>query len=466
MIITLKGATFTKFLDLNSWMIISDLVGVTSSNTVTKVTKGQTYTTTFTINTGCTLTEENVSVVCNGVTKTLTWDKLTEGGKATLSFKPDATVYISIRATSTQVQPETPVTPTSYTFTINPTPTSATVTLSATGYSTVSGTGSKSITVANGTKVSWSVSASGYTTRTGDWTANGSNESKTIKLSEISTEYVSYLGTEHFTDVGQRVQWNESGQKWYDTHSGTTSAGTDFIPVSSEDSIWISKIAVVTGSLASGGFYDMNKQLVAPLFWGTFGIDQAANASAKFVTPENPVTIASVEETYNCSIAYVRFTAWAPSDADSTGIETTEARVYYANGIPQEPTYTSYMGEDVFSFNKESFTDSGYTTSGSSSAYASDYLAVTPEQGVWLQYIFTMSDAHRCIGLFDSNKTFIKSITAADFGFAIGGKFQTPSVPVKISDLDGTENVAYVRFVAWTTSDGGRANTEARIYSY
>lgn len=114
MIITLKGATFTKFLDLNSWMIISDLVGVTSSNAVTKVTKGDTYTTTFTINTGCTLTAENVSVVCNGVTKTLTWDKLTEGGKATLSFTPDATVYISIRATGAssgggeQPEPENP----------------------------------------------------------------------------------------------------------------------------------------------------------------------------------------------------------------------------------------------------------------------------------------------------------------------------------------------------------------------
>lgn len=51
------------------------------------------------------------------------------------------------------------------------------------------------------------------------------------------TEYVSYLGTSHFTDVGQRVQWNESGQNWTDTNTGTTSAGTDFIPISSEDSV-------------------------------------------------------------------------------------------------------------------------------------------------------------------------------------------------------------------------------------
>ena len=73
-------------------------------------------------------------------------------------------------------------TSTNYTFTINPTPTSATVTLSATGYSTVSGTGSKSITVANGITVNWSVSTDGYTTRTGSWTADGENKTESIVL--------------------------------------------------------------------------------------------------------------------------------------------------------------------------------------------------------------------------------------------------------------------------------------------
>lgn len=280
------------------------------------------------------------------------------------------------------------------------------------------------------------------------------------------TEYISYIGSDAFNATGMRVQAAENDLGWTETTSGSTSAATDYLPVSSADSIWIEYIAVVNNSLASGGFYDINKNLVAPLYWGTFGIDQAANASAKFVTPENPVTIASVEEEWNCTIAYVRFTAWSAADGNSTGLTNTEARIYYADGVPQEPTYTSYIGEDVFSFNQETFTNTGYTTSGSTSAYATDYLAITPEQGVWLQYIFTMSDAHRCIGLFDSNKTFIKSLTAADFGLSTTGKFQTPSAPVKISSLDGTENVAYVRFVAWDTSDGGRANTEARIYSY
>jgi hypothetical protein len=79
------------------------------------------------------------------------------------------------------------VTPTNYTFTITPNPTSATVTLSATGYSTVSGTGSKSITVANGTTVNWRVEASGYTTRTGNWTISGGNKTENITLDKESS---------------------------------------------------------------------------------------------------------------------------------------------------------------------------------------------------------------------------------------------------------------------------------------
>jgi hypothetical protein len=64
--------------------------------------------------------------------------------------------------------------------------------LSATGYSTVSGTGSKSITVANGTKVDWSVSASGHTTKTGTWTANGSNKTENITLTASDGTNIAY----------------------------------------------------------------------------------------------------------------------------------------------------------------------------------------------------------------------------------------------------------------------------------
>jgi hypothetical protein len=85
-----------------------------------------------------------------------------------------------------------PVIPTNYTFTITPDPTSATVTLSATGYSTVSGTGSQSITVANGTEVNWSVSADGYISRTGNWTINWGNKTESIALTASDGTNIAY----------------------------------------------------------------------------------------------------------------------------------------------------------------------------------------------------------------------------------------------------------------------------------
>ena len=87
-----------------------------------------------------------------------------------------------------------PGTPVNYTFTINPTPTSATVTLTASGYSTVSGTGSKSITVANGTKVNWRVSADGYITQSGSKSITR-GEALSIVLNQsgtVDTWYTNY----------------------------------------------------------------------------------------------------------------------------------------------------------------------------------------------------------------------------------------------------------------------------------
>ena len=115
------------------------------------------------------------------------------GSRYTITIS-SVTANVNISVTTKNLSTETPgsgggdggggtPTPTTYTFTVNPTPTSATVTLSATGYTTVTGTGSKSITVASGTVVNWSVNASGYTTRTGNWTISGSNKTENIILS-------------------------------------------------------------------------------------------------------------------------------------------------------------------------------------------------------------------------------------------------------------------------------------------
>ena len=77
-----------------------------------------------------------------------------------------------------------------YTFTINPTPSTATVTLTASGY-TQSG---NSITVANGTNVSWSVSSNGYTTKTGSQTV--------IKDTSLGVVLASTGAEATFDDVG------------------------------------------------------------------------------------------------------------------------------------------------------------------------------------------------------------------------------------------------------------------------
>lgn len=154
-----------------------------------------------------------------------------------------------------------------------------------------------------------------------------SEYSDPVVYTVVADDYVSYKGAEDFSFVGVRVQTDTNTSNtvgWKEATTGSTSAATDFLEVNSNNKIWIQYCAVVNNSLASGGFYDADKNLVAPLNWDTFGIDQAANSSAKFITPENPASIADIEATWDCSIKYVRFVAW---DASDGGMTNTEARI-------------------------------------------------------------------------------------------------------------------------------------------
>ena len=146
-------------------------------------------------------------------------------------------------------KPETPV---NYTFTINPTPTSATVTLTATGYSAVSGTGSKSITVANGTKVNWSVSADGYTTRTGNWTINGSNKTENIVLTTTGGEGATTWYLDHtnqassFTssvNIAGRGWTHKPGTAGYNAYVGKPVNTIGFFTTLASQNITIGKVA-------------------------------------------------------------------------------------------------------------------------------------------------------------------------------------------------------------------------------
>jgi hypothetical protein len=191
MIITLKGADFStnNINDLIKNWSISIAGGGLTHNCPSSVEKGaalESFTITvdtskYTFDGGVTVTMSG-SAVANAFT--VSGNVITINRIAEVTGKVEITVGTTKNtAGGGEEEPETPVTPTSYTFTINPDPTSATVTLSATGYSTVSGTGNQSITVANGTTVNWSVSADGYTTRTGNWTISGGNKTENIALS-------------------------------------------------------------------------------------------------------------------------------------------------------------------------------------------------------------------------------------------------------------------------------------------
>lgn len=74
-----------------------------------------------------------------------------------------------------------------YTFTINPTPSNATV--------KINNQTTKSVTVAEGTSISWSVSASGYTTQSGSLTLTA-NTTKNVALAK-AVLYVCYTNPDY-----------------------------------------------------------------------------------------------------------------------------------------------------------------------------------------------------------------------------------------------------------------------------
>ncbi len=185
---------------------------------------------------------------------------------------------------------EDPVTPTNYTFTINPDPTSATVTLSATGYSTVTGTGSKSITVANGTVVSWSVSANGYTEQSGTETVT-KTDSKSVVLSEIEStaSYVNHFNPDD-PDVNL-TQYMTDNDTWA-TLANYGESG--YIVCSANDVIRAGRMDSGTwkpNSTMSTLYYDANKQYVRKTLQSSVLGDGSDTSDKGYVVP-NDSTIA------------------------------------------------------------------------------------------------------------------------------------------------------------------------------
>jgi hypothetical protein len=185
MIITLTGADFSQnnIGALNSWRIVRALQGVSTNSAITSVAKGGTYTATFTINSGYTLSSWSITMGGVAVTSGVTWKDKDNGTLATTDAEflskvrtaevnitnVSGNIYISMIATANAP------TVTYYTFSITPSPSTAKV--------VINGSEVTSVSVTAGTNVTWSVSASGYDTQSGNYTVN-SNYNMTVTLNK------------------------------------------------------------------------------------------------------------------------------------------------------------------------------------------------------------------------------------------------------------------------------------------
>ena len=181
-------------------------------------------------------------------------------------------------------------TPTTYTFTVNPTPTTATVTLSASGYSTVSGTGSKSITVASGTNVSWTVSASGYDTQNGTQSVTSSS-SKNVTLTTSSS---GGSGTGAETNLTSQFSWTPGT---INATAGSTSSGdtnwlySNTIDVSAYSKIRFAHIQT-PNSATTLGYTFYNSSMTA--------VSGATNAGTSYDPVNRTVDVPSGAQYFRC----------------------------------------------------------------------------------------------------------------------------------------------------------------------
>lgn len=203
------NTTFTKgsIGKLDSWNVTSSVgVGCSPASTRETVSRDGEYTQTWTLDTDYAVGDAGITVKMGDVVLNNA-DVVTQDGQTITITIPSVTgtVYINIPTKNTNTgEEEHPSTPTNYTFTITPTPSTATVTLTSSGY-TQNG---NSITVPNGTTVSWSVNADGYTEQTGTWTISGGNKTESIVLSATSGDETEVSFSDDDFEIGA---WTVAG---------------------------------------------------------------------------------------------------------------------------------------------------------------------------------------------------------------------------------------------------------------
>lgn len=243
----------------------SGLTGLDGSHTSTAFeTEGQSIsvTFTFTVRAGYEF-QSGSTITCAGTTIFTAGQDYAAGATFSATTNINSTVTIAGTANGVSVVPpddggDEPTPGSTYTFTITPTPTTATVTLTASGY-TQSG---NSITVPNGTTVSWRVSADGYTGQSGTWTANGSNESKPVTLSAVVVDGSTTWYVDHRNNAAKfSASVNIAGRGWchvpgsaaYEAYVGKPVNTIGFFTNKASQEVTISKV------VEKGGEADMTE---------------------------------------------------------------------------------------------------------------------------------------------------------------------------------------------------------------
>jgi hypothetical protein len=190
MIFTLIGADFSKsnIGTLSNWTILRELGAGATYTGPSFVEKNAIFSATVTLSEGYEISSAGITITMGGIALDESYYSIVDN---VITFTIDSvtgSIMIKVPTLNTSTgeedEPVIPDTPTNYTFTIIPDPSTAIVTLTASGYSQ----NDNSITVPNGTDVSWNVSADGYTEQNGTWTANGSDETLPVTLDKESSD--------------------------------------------------------------------------------------------------------------------------------------------------------------------------------------------------------------------------------------------------------------------------------------
>lgn len=255
-------------------------------------------------------------------------------------------ITISVSATAVSggdpIIPDEPVTPTMYTFTINPTPTNSTVTLTASSY-TQSG---NSISVASGTTVSWTVSADGYYDKNGSETVT-KDKTLNVRLSEVVNpggSEVVFLNTDFEVGGigGDGKQLVDINSRWRQKDLKTFNSAVTLTPATLNGTFASTKLRVFTYEQSGSKKSDTN--------WVETPINIDANTPFKLTMQKADGTAVSGAETITVTV---------PTGATKLYVNTTMESKDYA--------YFTYNGT---THNGNEFTDKLYHYNNSGS-YAS-----------------------------------------------------------------------------------------------